>query len=80
MKGIECGIIPLAVITELQLHQDVFNFVKDETTENIKYITLAENLQTVDERTTAVGNVLQQLREKPVFSTLNGWRDEVTIS
>eukprot|EP00794_Sanderia_malayensis_P007038 gene7038-7827_t len=77
VNGCQCGFVPLKVINELQDHPDVFTLVKDEKTENIKYVTIAETLRSADERSVAVQNVLQQIREKNVFASLNGWRDEL---
>ena len=39
---------------------------------------LAEHLNTYDNRTEAVANVLNDMRAKDCLKTLRGWRDEVS--
>ena len=77
VKGLQCGIISLPVLSELQLYQDTFKFIKEEPSKNIKSVMLANHLRTTEERTQAVGLVIQQIKEKKCFATLDGWRDEV---
>ena len=77
VKNVQCGMIPLAVLDVLQNHQDIFRFVKDEKNDNIKFVTLNGKLKTADQRTNAVNTLVREFREKNIFTTLTGWRDEV---
>ncbi|XP_065058969.1 uncharacterized protein LOC135686629 [Rhopilema esculentum] len=77
VKNVQCGMIPLAVLDVLQNHQDIFHFVKDEKNDNIKFVTLSGKLKTADQRTNAVNTLVREFREKNMFTTLNGWRDEL---
>ena len=79
VKNIQCGTIPFPVLTALQGYQDTFPFVKDEKTGNIKYVTVNDGLITAEQRTQAIDTVVKQFREKNMFVTLNGWRDEVFL-
>ena len=70
--------IPFPVLDALQNYQDTFPFVKDEKTGNIRYVTVSDQLITAEQRTQAVDAVVKQFREKNMFVTLNGWRDEAS--
>ena len=77
IKNMQCGMIPLPVLSELQSNQETFQFEKDEKTGNIKFVTINEQLTTAEQRTQAVDRIIREFREKKLFATLNGWRDEV---
>ena len=77
VKNNQCGTIPFPVLDVLQNYQDTFPFVKDDKTGNIKYVTVSDQLITADQRTQAIDIIVKQFREKKVFVTLDGWRDEV---
>lgn len=77
VKNIECGIIPFPVLNALQDYQETFPFVKDEKTGNIKYVMVNDQLKTAEQRTQSVAAVIKELREKELFASLHGWRDEV---
>jgi len=77
VKNNQCGTIPFPVLDVLQNYQDTFPFVKDDKTGNIKYVTVNDQLITADQRTQAIDIIIKQFREKKLFVTLNGWRDEV---
>ena len=80
VKNNQCGTIPFPVLDVLQNYQDTFPFVKDDKTGNIKYVTVNDQLITADQRTQAIDIIIKQFREKKLFVTLNGWRDEVIIN
>ena len=80
IKNNQCGTIPFPVLDALQSYQDTFPFVKDEKTGNIKHVTINEKLITADQRTQAIDTIVKQFREKNLFVTLNGWRDEVILT
>ena len=49
----------------------------NSVTNVVERVELAHSLTTFTDRTNKMAEVLQDLRKKDVFSTLDGWRDEV---
>ena len=77
VKNTHCGIVPFPVLDALQNYQDTFPFVKDDKTGNIKFVTINDQYRTAEQRSLAVDHVVKEFRDKNMFATLNGWRDEV---
>ena len=54
-------------------------FVEGTSTLNKPNVELHSSLQSRDARTAAVAEVMQDLRDKDIFITLKGWRNEVIV-
>ncbi|XP_013384003.1 uncharacterized protein YJR142W isoform X1 [Lingula anatina] len=71
----QVGLIRPDILAHLKPYTDVFHIPYSQGNDNIK-VHLNPSLQTFEERSEAVEKVLLDLREKDVFKTLRGWRDE----
>ena len=72
------GYISQHVSTFLSSYGNVFFTVKKDNGE-ILHMTLNPEIKTFAERTEIIAEVMVDLRQKDVFGTLRGWRDEVVI-
>ena len=61
----------------LRDYPDVFIIDKNPYTEDIDGVILNPDLTTFQSRTERVAQVLEDMREKDTFLTLEGWRNEV---
>ena len=57
---------------------EVFLMEPNGVTGEVEKVELSHSVTTFTERTNKVEEVLQKLREKDAFLTLEGWRNEVT--
>ncbi|XP_045207182.1 uncharacterized protein LOC123559431 [Mercenaria mercenaria] len=73
IDGHRVGVVPEDVLAELTNYPDVFSIHNDNSN---KSVHLNEKLSTVEERSKAFEQVLQDLRHKEKFVTLKGWRNE----
>ena len=71
------GYITPYISSYLKAYTSVFVTVA-ETDGEITHITLNPEIKTFTERTKKVAEVMTDLRQKDVFSTLRGWRDEAS--
>ncbi|XP_031570665.1 nudix hydrolase 20, chloroplastic-like [Actinia tenebrosa] len=76
VDGIPVGTISPYVLPHLEKHTDVFKLVRNDDG-GIGHVTLDSNLQTFEQRTKKVDDVMQEFRRKDLFLTLKGWRDEM---
>ncbi len=77
VNGTKCGMIPIAVLNELQSYQQVFPFIYNDSTGDVEYVTITEQFKTAKERSMAVNDFMVKLKEKNLFPVLDGWRNEV---
>ena len=75
VDGVQVGYITPTVLTHLYNYNDVFATVLGKDGE-VCALTLTQQLKTFDERAQEVHKVMRDLREKDIFSSLRGWRDE----
>lgn len=69
MDGVQIGLVRPAVAQELLPYKDVFEINENE-------VSLVKHLDTYDNRSAAVEDVLKQLKIKNKFIALRGWRNE----
>lgn len=72
------GYILPHVSSYLSAYNDVFVMVVGPNDDEILHVTLNPEMKTFTERTNKVAEVMTDLRQKDVFSTLKGWRDEAS--
>ncbi|XP_031570670.1 uncharacterized protein YJR142W-like [Actinia tenebrosa] len=75
VDGCRVGTIPPFVLPHLENYPAVFKLVKSEDN-CIEHVTFAPKLKTFDERSKKIEEVLQEFRQKDLFVTLKGWRNE----
>ena len=73
--GEQVGIIRSDIWKHLQHYSSVFQY--DGRSQSV---TLNPDWRTYEERSEKLDAVLRELRMKRIFSTLDGWRDEVLFS
>lgn len=71
VDGIQVGLVRAAVTVELSRYPNVFIV-------NPNSVTLNPAFRNYDERSTNIESVLKDLKDKKLFVTLKGWRDEVS--
>ena len=71
------GLIRPDVAGYLRDYPEVFLMEPNSVTGEVERVELAHSLATFTDRTNKMAEVLQALRKKDVFSTLDGWRNEV---
>ncbi|XP_068718299.1 uncharacterized protein [Montipora capricornis] len=76
VDGTQVGYISQHVSTFLSSYGNVFFTVKKDNGE-ILHMTLNPEIKTFAERTEIIAEVMVDLRQKDVFGTLRGWRDEM---
>lgn len=70
MDGIQVGLVRATVTIELSRYPNVFIV-------NPNSVTLNPAFRDYDERSANIESVLKEMKEKKLFTTLKGWRDEV---
>ena len=75
--GKQVGLIRPDTLVYLKDYPTVFNMKTHHETDELERVELCSELRTFDERSTALEKVLHDLRQKEVFCSLDGWRDEV---
>lgn len=70
MDGIQVGLVRATVTIELSRYPNVFIV-------NPNSVTLNPAFRDYDERSTNIESVLRDMKDKKLFITLKGWRDEV---
>lgn len=70
MDGIQVGLVQATVTIELSRYPNVFIV-------NPNSVTLNPAFRDYDERSANIESVLKEMKEKKLFVTLKGWRDEV---
>lgn len=70
MDGIQVGLVRATVTIELSRYPNVFIV-------NPNSVTLNPAFRDYDERSANIESVLKEMKEKKLFITLKGWRDEV---
>lgn len=70
VDGIQVGLIRATVTTELSRYPNVFIV-------NPNNVTLNPAFRDYDERSANIDFVLKDMKDKMLFITLKGWRDEV---
>ena len=78
VDGVQVGYISPHVSCYLRAYNHVFVVVEGPTDGEILHVTLSPEIKTFTERTSKVAEVMMDLRQKDVFSTLKGWRDEAS--
>jgi len=78
VDGVQVGYITPHISSYLKAYTSVFVTVA-ETDGEITHITLNPEIKTFTERTKKVAEVMKDLKQKDVFSTLRGWRDEKPV-
>lgn len=71
MDGIQVGLIRATVTVELSRYPNVFIV-------NPNSVTLNPAFRDYDERSANIESVLKDMKDKKLFVTLKGWRDEVS--
>ena len=74
VDGVQVGYISPQISSYLSSYSDVFCMVKSNDGEIVQ-MTLNPKIKTFLERTEKVAEVMMELRQKDVFSTLRGWRE-----
>ena len=77
VDGVQVGYIAPCTSNYLSTYSDVFVMVMGSDGE-VVHVTLNPEINTFTERTKKVAEVMMDLRQKDVFSTLRGWRDEAS--
>ena len=75
VDNVQVGYISPNVSSYLSSYSDVFCKVKSNNGKIVQ-MTLNPEIKTFEKRTERVAEVMMELRQKDVFSTLIGWRDE----
>lgn len=70
VDGIQVGLVQATVTIELSRYPNVFIV-------NPNSVTLNPAFRDYDERSANIESVLKEMKEKKLFITLKGWRDEV---
>jgi len=70
VDGIQVGLVQATVTIELSRYPNVFIV-------NPNSVTLNPAFRDYDERSANIESVLKEMKEKKLFVTLKGWRDEV---
>lgn len=70
VDGVQVGLVRAAVTAELSRYPNVFIV-------NPNSVTLNPAFRNYDERSANVESVLKDMKDKKLFITLKGWRDEV---
>lgn len=70
MDGIQVGLVRATVTTELKRYPNVFIVHPNS-------VTLNPAFRDYDERSEHIESVLKDMKDKKLFITLKGWRDEV---
>lgn len=70
VDGIQVGLVRATVTIELSRYPNVFIV-------NPNSVTLNPAFRDYDERSANIESVLKEMKEKKLFITLKGWRDEV---
>ena len=78
VDGVQVGYISPHVSSHLSAYNRVFVMVVGPNDGEILHVTLNPEIKTFTERTNKVAEVMMDLRQKDVFSTLKGWRDEAS--
>lgn len=73
VDGIQVGLVRAAVTIELSRYPNVFIV-------NPNSVILNPAFRNYDERSANIESVLKDLKDKKLFITLKGWRDEVLSS
>lgn len=72
ISGEQVGIIRSDIWKHLQHYPSVFQYDKGSQS-----VTLNPDWRTYEERSEKLDTILRELKTKRIFSTLDGWRDEV---
>ncbi|KAK2175407.1 hypothetical protein NP493_734g01026 [Ridgeia piscesae] len=76
VNGQQVGLVRPDVAGYLRDFPEVFLMEPNGVTGEVEKVELSQSLTTFTERTNKVEEVLQKLREKDAFLTLEGWRNE----
>lgn len=78
IAGQKVGLIRPDVLPHLEKHSDIFVIERDSRdSSNVIQVSLSPALITPQERTSKMEQFLLSMRQKDVFVSLKGWRDEV---
>ena len=76
----QIGLVSPDVIKELSKFKDIFIIAKDLLSGKSKFVTFALSLKERKDRSQKMACVLRDLKDREVFTTLAGWRNEVIMS
>jgi Domain of unknown function (DUF4743) len=78
VEGVQVGLVRPDVYKHLLDYPDVFCRRKSNIDEKVREVVeLNPAFRDYEERTARVDEVLKEFREKDLFKTLRGWRNEV---
>lgn len=76
MDRVRVGTIPPFVLPHLFKYPEVFDVVKNDDG-SINHVAIAPQLETFEDRSQRIANVLHEFRKDDLFVALRGWRNEV---
>lgn len=72
----QVGLVLPEVLSKLEFHNDIFFVVRDLLTNRVRYVTMATDLEDKKKRSIQFNNVMRDWKDRDLFSTLRGWRNE----
>ncbi|XP_066917741.1 uncharacterized protein [Clytia hemisphaerica] len=76
LNDAQIGLVSPEVIKEMSKQKAIFIIAKDLLTGKTKFTTMALSLKDREERSTKLACFLRDLKDRDVFPTLRGWRNE----
>ena len=73
----QVGLVLPEVLNKLEYHNDIFFVVRDLLTNRVRYVTMATDLEDKKKRSIQFNNVMRDWKDRDLFSSLRGWRNEV---
>lgn len=79
INNTQVGLVPPEVLNKLEFYHDIFYVVRDLLSKKIKYVTMATTLTDKKTRSQQFANVMRDWKDRNLFPTLKGWRNEVCV-
>ena len=77
INDIQVGLVPPDVFKKLEFYHDIFYVVRDLLSKKVNYVTMAMNLEDRKSRSHQMACVMRDWKDRDLFPTLRGWRNEV---
>ena len=76
INNFQVGLVRPEVLKKIQFHHDIFYVVRELITNKVQYVTMAPN--DCKARSEQFACVMRYWKDRDLFPTLRGWRNEVT--
>jgi len=76
INDIQIGLVPPDVLQRLEFYRDIFYVVRDLLSKDVKYVTMATNLNDKTTRTQQFACVMRDWKDRDLFPSLKQWSNE----